>query len=268
MGSKRKKFIQYKVEVYNLEGTKQTVSTKNTKTNDYKAMLEVYRETKKASVGKDCVIKFKGITKKGEVGCLFTKENKSEETLNAIRNAKLANNTTVGEILNIVKNAEESFKMRKKLLEDQGLLCNKRIDTILHNLECDTYDTEESKLEVVDELIKIRKQRRDIKDECSAIDYMKQTKLINFVEKTKIDNALNWIDKNKVKRVNKQKVIRETGYKYAPRIYVYNTELEKNNLVKQLEKRYDRVMLDSNNKEITCYTNVYSKEKRKYSPNF
>ena len=97
---------------------------------------------------------------------------------------------------------------------------------------------------------------------------MKQTKLTNFVEKTKIDNALNWIDKNKVKRVNKQKVIRETGYKYAPRIYVYNTELEKNNLVKQLGKRYDRVILDSNNREITCYTNVYNKETRKYSPKF
>ena len=160
MGSKRKKYIQYKVEIYNSAGDKQTVSTKNTKTNDYKAMLDIYREAKKSVEGKDCVIKFKGITKKGEVGCLFIKENRSKETLNTIRNAKLANNTTVEEILNVIKNAEESFKMRKKLLEDQGLLCNKRIDTILHNLECDTYDTEESKLEVVDELIRIRKQRR------------------------------------------------------------------------------------------------------------
>ena len=257
MREKKRKYSEFKIEVEFLNGDFEEIKFKDTNNQSYNEMMKAYKRVKEDYKETSCKIKFKGISDSGEIGCLFIKEIKTEDQKRK-EEAEFIENTSVEELLNIAKESFEFLNRKKKILDDKQALYNKNIDTILHNLECDKYNTTEEKLRVVEEISSMRKARREVKNEYKAITYMHSQKLNDFIQMDKVDRALSWIKDSKIKNEVKQ-VENKIEYTHAPKTYKYKNDKERINLMSQLQKKYDKVIVDSSRMELVGYTKVYSK---------
>ena len=236
-----KKFAYYKVIIEYQDGKKRDI----TEDTDYKNMLKNYRDIKKAYSNKKCKLSFIGIKNNNESEILWEKNTLKEDvpTLEVIEK-------NIKSISDMIYSIDYNTKGTTDAL-------NKKQDIILHKIECveasdlTGENLENEKLKLMDELIKVREERREIK----YLDTLKNDiqgmtdRIDNIQEKIlKIQKTKqNFHSYNKINNTKSQQ-LQELKYR--------NDE-QKNNIYNLFETMFAKVVIDELNKKVIGYNNCY-----------
>lgn len=245
-----KKYSQYKIMITYLNGDKEELSYKGVNTESYKDMIKFYQDIKKQYINESVLIDFVGVNDNGELGVLFTKKIVTEETKQKELADKVAN-TRVEDILNDIKENIELLKARVEYCNGQRSVLDKQENIELHKIEHfhnKNWTPEEEileKIRVFDRLNNIRNARRIAKEDKliggQILGYFNMDEL----NKVKFDHRERaYLDEKKVVQL---KIMQEFSYRNFK---------ERINLMKRLEKKYRKVVVDEANMKIICYNNA------------
>ena len=129
--SRERKYVSYRVEVENLDGSKQEFTFDSIDTS-YKDMLDRYREIKdKFSDDKDVYcITFIGVKKDGSMKAVYP-----PKIVNSKDEKEENNKTPFDEINNIL----ESLRQYKDLYRNYEIYYSKKLDELLHDVEASRF---------------------------------------------------------------------------------------------------------------------------------
>lgn len=229
------------------------VILKSSSFSKHKDALDIYNEYKKNIDNKTLAISMIGIKSDNTTKVMFKKEIKNRN-LNYIDSNK---STHISEInpKNELKNILNSLDLLKKKLEFAEEAQNiyiKEQDCELHRIEeLDMMEFESVedeinyKLSIIDNIKEIRTKRRIVKNHA-----MECKEILNVLENFSFNNisALEMIS-------NKQYTYKlEDGHTTKVYTYTYDTEEEKDKLLKQLKHQFSKV-LNISEGVIKCYNN-------------
>jgi len=244
------KYRRYKIIVNYLNGNKEEIEYINNKpvdTSSYKEMMKVYKKIKEQYTNLCVSIDFVGITEDEQLNVLFTKKMINEE--NTENSFKLINQ--LNEIVNKLKNKSDKVQDILCLVEkEKSVFEHKRIEFAeLEDL------TDEYKIETFDDYRSLLLKRRIIKDEAMNLKNVKEQldiifentnrlykRTVGFINKA-ILNTESSITQTVPEELNKQ-VVKEVPF---------NNFKERINLMKQLQPKYDKIIVDNENNKLLCY---------------
>lgn len=249
-----RKYDEFKIEVEFLSGDFEEINYKSVDTKSYKQMMELYKETKKHYSDTSCKIKFKGISEAGEMGVLFIKEIKTldqrikeeAEYIEDVEIKKLLEN--ILKLNNYINKKREITKIRKSETD-------KRISTIIHNIENKKYKTSEEKIIAVDEIECVSEKRRKTKIDEAFFGTFYNQKKYKLVNEKEITEALNWIIKQEI-RDGLKKEYNSYETKYAIKEFPYKNDKERIKIMRNVEGKYNKVYVDQKDMKVKCYNNV------------
>lgn len=186
---KQRKFSKYKIQIRHTNGDKENINIKTADDGSYKSMLEVYKRIKRQYAEIECNIDFLGESDTGQVGIIFTKENKLNKPDFQIIAEKYAN-VTMLELLETLNTTLDLIDKRGKWLNDEIRVLNKMQDIELHKIE--SYSDilgEKEKVNVFNNIKSIRESRRILKED--ELDYEEYVKLIKAIDRTKLRKIIN-----------------------------------------------------------------------------
>jgi hypothetical protein len=244
------KYQRYMIQVNYLNGNKENIEYINNKpvnTSSYKEMMKIYKEVKEQYSNLCTSIDFVGITEDEQLNVLFTKKMINEKnTENSFELIKQLN-----EIVNKLKSKSDKAQDLLCLIEkEKSVFEHKRIEfTELEDL------TDEYKVETFDDYRSLLLKRRIIKDEAINLKNVKEQldiifantdrlhkRTVGFINKA-IINTESSISQTVPEELDKQ-VVKEVSF---------NNFKERMNLMKQLESKYDKIIVDNENNKLLCY---------------
>lgn len=240
-----RKFNKYQVIVEFLNGEVEVFS----ELSSYSQSLNKYNEAKKKFKKYTCKVRFLGINDREtkELYCknIITEDLKIHEQMLSIANNDLE--TLLLEAKELNKRIEDRCNhvnsMVGKVDKEENIELHK-IELLSSN-ENETIDDVEEKLKILNNIQRIRADRRSLKNESYYISKFKKQddELINIGLINYILGEIN-SSKNNHKNCGSMKKFKYKGFK------------ERMRLVRDLEKRYDRVVINEKKMEICCYNNI------------
>lgn len=243
--SRERIYASYRVEVENLDGSKQEFTFDSIDTS-YKDMLDRYREIKdKFSDDKNVYcITFIGVKKDGSMKAVYppkivnSKENK-------------VNKTPFDEIKDILDN----IKRYGDLYGNYEQWYYKKLDELLHDVESAKFVNEENlndyKIKVFDSLFNLRDERRDFKNRSIASKSMLThgNLKVNYLS----DLSKIW---------NKSNTFKEEDINSNVKCYriSYVDEEEKNYIIKDLKDKGYSHILELPDNSIGYYQKIYDRK--------
>lgn len=245
------KYQRYMIQVNYLNGNKENIEYINNKpvdTSSYKEMMKVYKETKEKYINLCTSIDFIGITEDEQLNIIFSKQNKQDEE-------NTENSFELIEQLNKIVN-----KLKVKSKEAQNLLCSvDKEKSIFEHKYIEFAELEdlvdEYKIKKFDEYRNLLLRRRVIKNEAINLRNVKEQldiifentdrlhkRTVGYINKA-ILNTESSITQTVPEELDKQ-IIKEISY---------NNHKERINLMKQLEHKYDKVIVKEEENKIVCY---------------
>lgn len=242
------KYNTYAIEIIHLNGNRQLRETETPE--DYNSTMSLYRQIKKDYADKDVTINFIGL-KGGEKKVFFTKKNYGFEN----------DNQNIKELIDVIYESAKELQKRFENIKNKVAIYDKKKSNVDHLLVEGINIkqlTEKDKAQIFDKLREINLLRRDYKMLNNV--RLKCRKDINFLVK----NSKNLLDiyeknikinnnklKNLVNRQNKQVKM------HVVQEYSYKSFKHRMHLMKQVEKKYDRVINLSEENKLICYNKCY-----------
>ena len=239
-----KKYQKFSIKVEYLNGDCEDINLAGVGHDNYTKVLNVYRNVRDTYEGKARKIDFVGQTKDGELGVIFTKDLRTE-----IGNKDLKKNVD-----DIMKNISAEFQLLSNKFSYHRNMINiltKKQDVILHRLEHLSNNTDENKIELLDELINIRKERRWHKEQLEMLEKIANENNINGQEINykHLSNVFN------IKTNNKK--YKELTFKEAERCNVYTEKVNATQKdLNKLHKTYGNVFFNEENNTAYAYNNA------------
>lgn len=236
-----KKYNKYKIVLTKSDGSKKKISTSAVKQYSYKNMLEEYKKVRDGITNDIIQIDFVGVKDDSE-GILFTKEYEVKD------NNKYSKTTSVEQLIQEAKTIFDILSKKKEYHGQMQSVYEKKSNMLLHQVETiDKYEgnKELEKLRIMDELIKVRNDRRVNKDE-----HIKSIKIHNSIEKIKseLDGIKIPINTTEYKHLDKA-----STEKLIMKEVCYKNDKERIRLIKQFNKQYGKIVTDVENKKLICY---------------
>lgn len=243
----------YKLKITNDERLKDVRINKNVDCTSYKQMIKFYKECKKRNMENSCTIDFVGVTATGEENVMFSKtycqeENHDKELLK-----------TTDEIVGEIKHLLGLLERKKDYHDNMQSAVQKKENLLLHKIEViNKFEgTKEEllneKLSIFNQLEKTVKERRIHKSESKKIGIL--NKVINIEEISKaFDMVKIPINEEDYKYlsddlVNKLNIIKEIPY---------TSNKHRIKIMKEIEKKYAKIINDEANRKLICYNNGYT----------
>lgn len=283
-----RKYREYLIVVEYPNGDKEYIDyidEKEINTTSYTEMLEVYRSTKQQYEIINCTVAFMGRSSDDDFVEIFSKSfnngfeeeiiESSKETIGAVNDeihqddecvdtytVKDENQSGADKVIEKLKLIYDTCDWLSSRVDEvagmQGVV-DKKISEILHvQVENAPNPSEEDKIRTFDELTKLTKKRRDFKKEYSILNCHRQR--IKGM-KSNSGHIISDTDAYLGKCENKVKEIQEgsgTAYENnCVREYPYKNFKERMNLMKQLSKKYTKLVNDSEKSVIYAYNNAY-----------
>jgi hypothetical protein len=244
------KYQRYMIQVNYLNGNKENIEYINNKpvdTSSYKEMMKVYKEIKEQYTNLCTSIDFVGITEDEQLNVLFTKKMINEEnTENSFELIKQLN-----EIVNKLKNKSDKAQDMLCLVEkEKSVFEHKRIEFAeLKDL------TDEYKVETFDDYRSLLLKRRIIKDEAINLKNVKEQLDIIFANTDRLHKrTVGFINKAIINTESSiAQTVPEELDKQVVKEVSFNNFKERMNLMKQLEYKYDKIIVDNENNKLLCY---------------
>lgn len=240
-----RKYNKYVIEVIHLNGNKQIRKAENS--SCYRSTIKLYREIKETLYNSNVTINLIGISD-SERGLIFTKKNSSTDD----------QRKNIKELIDTIFEASSELNQQLKKISDMVGLSNKRKNGLEHLL-VEAVDTEcltvEQKIDIFNQMRETILTRRDYK----ILDNIRQKTekdIELIIEKIiKISDAYDNSIETSVSILKELIENENTGYKDVHLIkeYEYKDHKDRINLMKQLEKKYDRIVNVDEKKVLACY---------------
>lgn len=249
-----RKYESYKVIVSFDNGEREEIKYNGVKQSSYVDMLKAYRQTKELYKDRSCRIEFIGVSSEGKLEVRWFKEFIGEEKDFQIEAKKYANTNSFELIENII-NSIVLLDKRNYYLKNRRDVLEKAQDILLHKIE--HFDIsglgDKEKLELFDELERIRKERREIKEDLKNIKIIRDN--IKFPEN--LEQVLNNLMEIKSRTENSIKYLNdvELENKKIWKKKKYNNIEQRNLIAEKLKKKYDRVIWN----DAECVIYAYNK---------
>lgn len=242
------KYNTYAIEIIHLNGNRQLRETQNPES--YKSTMSLYRQIKENYTDKDVIINFIGL-REGEKKIFFTKKNNSFEE----------DNQNIKELIDTIYESSKELQKRFENIKNKVAIYDKKKSNIDHLL-VEAVDvsqlTEEDKAKIFDKLREINLLRRDYKM-LNNVRWKCQRE-INFLVQNS-QKILNSYEKNiKINNGKLKDLIDRDGKQVKMHIvkeYPYKSFKHRMHLMKQVEKKYDRVINLSEQNKLVCYNKCY-----------
>lgn len=242
------KYNTYAIEIIHLNGNKQLREADDN--TSYKETLALYHDVKENYINKDVVINFMGYADNKQ-GIIFTKKN------TFINNDR----QNIEDLINVIVEASQELQEQYKHISGKQGYYDKKKSSIDH-LFIEAADIEEltieEKAQIFDEIREVNLLRRDYK---ILGEFIKQTSgsLNTIVQESRnISNKYN----NKINRHSEK--LKSLIYKkdnardvHLIKEIPYKDFKDRMNIMKKVEKEYDRVIHFPERKVIACYNRCY-----------
>lgn len=253
MKNKNRKYDKFKIKIIYHNGDVEEVKYRsNVNTSNYNEMMKVYKSTKEKYLNDKevAVIDFVGVSEKGEVGVIFTKEISKYIDEDISNNLDRDSREVVDNIINLFNVLKAQKKHYREVLEE----CQKRKDTLLHEiLLIDNYDLED-RASLEHSLI--LKQRDNELRRKAATNNIQD--LIAIGKKFNINSAIGCLKDFSNKR-DLQGFDKEHPITYRNRVELkltYKNDVERARLIKKYKYKYDEMKNDVANKTLYFYNHV------------
>ncbi len=250
---RERKYENYELMITFLNGDTEKIKLNGVNTNNYKEVLEVYKNIKEQYQDQSVTISFTGISSNGEIGILFTKKIVSKETKQKEYADKVAN-TSVDDMLGNLKDDIKLIIDKYNRRCEQYSILDKSENIQLHKIESFNeikWDSKEAetleKIKIFDTIQEITRKRRVVKRDIAAIQKIKTIIKLDEVYKsldkikTNNDKKYTYLSDEKVEEF---KIMKEVTYKNFK---------ERVKLIGELSKEFDKVYFDDHSMKITCY---------------
>ena len=234
----------YKLRITNDEGSKEVRVNKNVDCTSYKQMIKFYNGCKRRNENNSCVISFIGVTADGEENVMFSKTYCQE--VNQDKELLKSTDDIIGEIKHLLGLLERKKEHHNNMLS----VYDKKQDIQLHNIENLSKLTDKEKLKILEELEKTRKDRRNNKNEFKKLKVV--DRIINIHEINELfDKIVIPIDEKEYtfldeKKLEEKEIIKEIKF---------NSDKDRIHKMKQIQGKFNKIVVDSVNKKIICYNN-------------
>jgi hypothetical protein len=243
-----RKYEKYSVKVTFLDNSIEEIQYQGVNTSNYKEMLKLYGDVKNQYMDKARLIEFLGISENGQLTVMFKKP--------IIETTKP---TLIDELSNVLTKIES----RKEQLNDIVGILDKEINGFNHDIEnipysCCGYSKKELdnyKISLVDQILSASIQRRNIKNEVTALYGLSSSISIETI-KSKVDTA------NKV--LHKEFNLEDQDEKDNLHVHTrkYSNDFERDEIIEELSERYQKVV-DIGNGIIKYCNLVYGTSQKK-----
>lgn len=240
---REKKFMYYKVTIEYDNGIEEVLY----EDTQYKNILRSYRSAKNEYKDKQCKIACIGIGKQNDSSVLWEKNYITKDTISL---------EVVEKNINAIKELLSNINIPNNDMEG---VFSKKQDIILHKIETvessgfGQEDLQTEKLRLINELIEVRNERRDMKD---IKELIKQFNCI--------DGNLKLIEKNlesiKAKRHKFQSYNKINNSKiHNMQELTYRNDKQKEDIYNLFTTMYNKVVIDEVNQKVVGYNKCYNK---------
>lgn len=257
----KRTYKSYAIKVIDKDGERIVKLNKNVKMDNFKVAVDSYHKSKNIYKEKneDVIVELVGVVDgQGKIGnTIYSKQFKRRV---AEENKELLKSTD--EIVSEIKHLLNLLDEKKDYHENMRGVYDKRRSVILHKLES-LKKFNGSKAELMDNKIKLLNsleetcyKRRTNKNECKKISVVyKEVDMCNTLKQ--FNNLHIPIE------IEEYEYIDDTLEKRIITEFPYSTEKERVGLMKQLEGKYAKIVIDKANSKIVAYNNGIFNTNRK-----
>lgn len=253
MKRNKRKYDKFKIKIVYHDGDVEEVKYRsNVNTSDYNEMLKVYKDTKAKFLNDEdvAVIDFIGVSAKGEIGLIFTKEVSKYIGKDISNNLDMDCREVTGNAILWLSVLKEQKHYYQEICEET----QKRKDTLLHKVllldNCDPEDKASLEHSLILELKENETRRRIAKNNLND--------LIAIHKKININSAIgrlkDYSDKRDLKGFDKEEP-EHFGNRVEKKV-AYKDERERARLIRKYRFKYDKMKNDVVTKTLYFYNHV------------
>ena len=254
----KKKYYGYKLRVINeSEGEKYIKLNGSINQTSYATMVKYYHMTKDKYQNEDCTIELVGVHEDGTIGSVIFSKTFCKEVVEEDKELL----TSVDDIVSEIQGLLDLLVRKEEYHKDMICALNKKQDLLLHKIESigsfegTQEQKKEEKLKIIDSLEETRHERRFNKNEQLKLkivnDRINVEVLKNHFDKIKIP-----IEPEKYEYINgelEQRIVKEIRY---------NSISQRDNTLKGIKGKYERIVDDAPRKTLICYNKNYYKNNK------
>ena len=253
----RKKYYGYKLRVVTEEESKYVKLNGSINQTSYATMVKYYHMTKDKYQNEDCTIELVGVHEDGTIGSVIFSKTFCKEVVEEDKELL----TSVDDIVSEIQGLLDLLVRKEEYHKDMICALNKKQDLLLHKIESigsfegTQEQKKEEKLKIIDSLEETRHERRFNKNEQLKLkivnDRINVEVLKNHFDKIKIP-----IEPEKYEYINgelEQRIVREIRY---------NSISQRDNTLKGIKGKYERIVDDAPRKTLICYNKNYYKNNK------
>lgn len=239
----------YKIKLTNDNEEKYIKVNKNIDETSYKVMLEYYHMTKYKYQNEDCTVEMIGVYEDETIGSVIFSKTFSKEV---VEDKEILKSTD--EIVSDIKSLLELLDRKNEYHNSMRSAFDKKQDVLLHKVETlssinpNEVNIVDEKLKIIDELEKVRVNRRINKNEARKLQYLHSKinlqEIINKFAQIKIP-----IDIKEYEYVSgdiEEQMMKEIKY---------SNDKQRINIMKQINGKYKKIVNDETRKVLMCYNN-------------
>lgn len=242
-------YKSYKIKVISDDGEKYIDFNKNIDTTSYNTVIKYYHMTKYKYQNKDCTVEMVGVYEDGTIGSVIFSKTFSKEV---VEDKEILKSTD--EIVSDIKSLLELLDRKNEYHNSMRSAFDKKQDVLLHKVETlssinpNEVNIVDEKLKIIDELEKVRVNRRINKNEARKLQYLHSKinlqEIINKFAQIKIP-----IDIKEYEYVSgdiEEQMMKEIKY---------SNDKQRINIMKQINGKYKKIVNDETRKVLMCYNN-------------
>lgn len=242
-------YKSYKIRVINDDGEKYIDFNKNIDATSYNTIIKYYHTTKHKYQDENCKVEMIGVHEDETIGSVIFSKTFSKEV---VEDKEILKSTD--EIVSDIKSLLELLDRKNEYHNSMRSAFDKKQDVLLHKVETlssinpNEVNIVDEKLKIIDELEKVRVNRRINKNEARKLQYLHSKinlqEIINKFAQIKIP-----IDTKEYEYVSgdiEEQMMKEIKY---------SNDKQRINIMKQINGKYKKIVNDENRKVLMCYNN-------------
>lgn len=242
-------YKSYKIKVINDDGEKYIDFNKNIDATSYNTIIKYYHMTKYKYQNEDCTVEMIGVYEDETIGSVIFSKTFSKEV---VEDKEILKSTD--EIVSDIKSLLELLDRKNEYHNSMRSAFDKKQDVLLHKVETlssinpNEVNIVDEKLKIIDELEKVRVNRRINKNEARKLQYLHSKinlqEIINKFAQIKIP-----IDIKEYEYVSgdiEEQMMKEIKY---------SNDKQRINIMKQINGKYKKIVNDETRKVLMCYNN-------------
>ena len=243
-------YKSYKIRVTNDDGEKYVKLNGNIDTSSYRAMLEYYHMTKYKYQEEDCTVEMLGVYEDDTIGSVIFRKTFYQET---IEDKEVLKSTD--DIVEEIKSLLELIDRKNEYHNNMRSAFDKKQDVLLHKVETlkslnpNKVNIIDEKLKIIDELEKVRIDRRINKKEANKLKYLHN--------KIDLQEVINKFAQIKIPIDTKEyKYVSGNLEEHMMKEIKYDNDKQRINIMKQINGKYKKIVNDEVRKVLMCYNNA------------